>query len=132
MKLVKLIAAIASLVVITGAIVGVALYVDRATGKVNETADKLKGLAGRLTEVEEKLPKGASEPKSDAKFQPGDRMPGDAIHFSNTGAWGGWSSAKFCPPNHYVCGLQQKVEPSIDGDDTAMNGLAFYCCPLDP
>lgn len=37
-----------------------------------------------------------------------------------------------CPRGQYVCGLLQKVELPIDGDDTAMNAVAFYCCPLNP
>ena len=60
------------------------------------------------------------------------RTPGHEITFSNGGPWGRWSDPQFCPPGHYVCGLRQRVELPIDGDDTAMNAVAFYCCPLDP
>ena len=56
--------------------------------------------------------------------------PGERIIFSNSAGWGSWSEAKFCPPGHYVCGLAQSVEPyQKGGDDTAMNAVAFYCCP---
>lgn len=45
--------------------------------------------------------------------------------------WGLWKGPAFCPANHYVCGLEQKVEPTQGkGDDTATNGVRMYCCPL--
>ncbi len=45
--------------------------------------------------------------------------------------WGLWKGAAFCPANHYVCGLEQKVEPTQGkGDDTATNSVRMYCCPL--
>ncbi|MGA7979700.1 MAG: hypothetical protein WCA32_05670 [Chromatiaceae bacterium] len=45
--------------------------------------------------------------------------------------WGTWKGAAFCPDNHYVCGIEQKVEPQQgNGDDTALNAVRFYCCPL--
>lgn len=45
--------------------------------------------------------------------------------------WGLWKGPTFCPANHYVCGLEQKVEPTQGkGDDTATNGIRMYCCPL--
>ena len=48
-----------------------------------------------------------------------------------SGTWGRWTEPRFCPPGAYVCGLQQRIEPwQEDGDDTAMNAVAFYCCPL--
>ena len=47
------------------------------------------------------------------------------------GKWGSWREPSFCPPNHYVCGLSQKVENSQGkGDDTALNSVALECCPL--
>ena len=51
--------------------------------------------------------------------------------FDNTGDWGDWSAARFCPSGQYVCGLRQLVEKDQKKrDDTAMNGIEFYCCPL--
>ena len=45
--------------------------------------------------------------------------------------WGDWNEAAFCPRHYYVCGIAQRVEAPIgDGDDSAMNGLRFYCCQL--
>ena len=93
----------------------------------------------RLTTVEEQLDKIQGKLK---KMKPpsqeittdllGESQPGGAVHFANTGTWGSWSSTKLCPENYYVCGMQQKVERSQGrgGDDTAMNGVAFYCCPI--
>ncbi len=52
------------------------------------------------------------------------------IEFANSGQWGRWSEPLFCGPNEFVCGLEQKVEPSSASDDTAMNAVAFYCCQL--
>ena len=52
--------------------------------------------------------------------------------FNNPTPWGTWSEPVYCPPGYYVCGMKQRVEAPIDGDDTAMNAVAFYCCPLDP
>ncbi|KAG2440681.1 hypothetical protein HYH02_010260 [Chlamydomonas schloesseri] len=45
----------------------------------------------------------------------------------NYGSWGSWVS---CPTNQYICGLQVKMEDvqGTSADDTAMNGLRFYCC----
>ena len=49
------------------------------------------------------------------------------------GYWGTLRSPFYCPTNHYVCGLRQRIESRQgDGDDTAMNGLNMYCCPLFP
>ena len=53
------------------------------------------------------------------------------------GYWGTWRDSFFCPENHYVCGLRQRIEPEQGpaelgnfNDDTAMNGLDMFCCPL--
>lgn len=61
------------------------------------------------------------------------RLPGPQMSFTNGGPWGTWSDPVYCPQGQYVCGLQQKVEAGQGkGDDTAMNAVAFFCCPLDP
>ena len=55
----------------------------------------------------------------------------DPIEAPGEAPWGLWKGAAFCPANHYVCGLEQKVEPTQGkGDDTATNGVRMYCCPL--
>ena len=61
------------------------------------------------------------------------RTPGAEIGFANSGDWGRWSDPRFCPAGQYVCGMRQKVERDQgNGDDSAMNAIAFYCCPLAP
>ncbi len=88
----------------------------------------------RITEVERLMDSGAA-----ALWGPGgapDHVPGQPIGFANAGGWGSWSDVKICPDGQWVCGLQQRVEPPVGGgigdDDTAMNAVRFYCCPLLP
>ena len=54
------------------------------------------------------------------------------VRFDNTVGYGEISERRFCPAGHYICGLTQIVEPAKgkNVDDTAMNGMEFYCCPL--
>lgn len=62
-----------------------------------------------------------------------DRVPGAKIELAigNGGAWGSYRGAKYCPKNHYVCGLEQRTEPSQGkNDDTGVTGIKFQCCPL--
>jgi len=45
--------------------------------------------------------------------------------------WGGWypngnPSLERCPMGLVICGIQTRVQYS--GDDTALNGIKFYCC----
>ncbi|MCP4407233.1 MAG: hypothetical protein GY807_05620 [Gammaproteobacteria bacterium] len=43
--------------------------------------------------------------------------------------WGRWRGGSYCPDNHYVCGINQRVEGQQgNGDDTAVNDLQIYCC----
>ncbi|XP_045597700.2 vitelline membrane outer layer protein 1 homolog [Procambarus clarkii] len=50
------------------------------------------------------------------------------ISSANGGPWGDWGEASFCPRNSYATGFDIKVErPVSDGDDTALNGIRFYC-----
>ena len=76
-------------------------------------------------------------------FAAAPRTPGPLFTFNNTpqtgqspAGWGNWSDPLYCPAGQYVCGLQQSVEPlqgrTVRDDDTAMNAVAFFCCPLDP
>lgn len=39
-----------------------------------------------------------------------------------------WSSLGACPKGHLICGYQLRVEPKIDGDDTAMGNMRVRCC----
>ena len=60
-----------------------------------------------------------------------ERKPDPPIHTPGEGPWGGWTGAAFCPQNAYICGLEQKIEARQGrDDDTAMNGIRFFCCPL--
>ena len=62
------------------------------------------------------------------------RDRGNAIGFTNTGPQGNWSDVVTCPVNQYVCGLRQRVESPQQERIyySGMNGIEFYCCPLDP
>ncbi|MCI5127421.1 MAG: hypothetical protein D3907_02725 [Candidatus Electrothrix sp. AUS3] len=53
---------------------------------------------------------------------------GQTITPTNGGGWGQWGSEASCPSNKKVCGAQLKIEPHIDGDDTAVNDVILYCC----
>ena len=56
--------------------------------------------------------------------------------FKNTRNKGVWSDPRLCPVAHYVCGLDQRVEPKPSSadrdkkDEVGMTGLRFYCCPF--
>ncbi|MCI5133693.1 MAG: hypothetical protein D3920_01205 [Candidatus Electrothrix sp. AW2] len=55
---------------------------------------------------------------------------GAQINAENGGDWGRWGGTSFCPSGMAVCGAELKIEPKIgDGDDTAVNDVALYCCP---
>ena len=59
-----------------------------------------------------------------------ERYPGNGI--GSWGTFGSWS--KSCDANSAVCGLRTKVEPpkgNIFADDTALNDVQLYCCPLN-
>jgi len=67
--------------------------------------------------------------RADAKVR--DSTLGKVVGLRGDGPWGTWNEVKHCPTNHYVCGLQQKVEPSkSNNDDTAMNAVRMVCCPF--
>ncbi|CAF0705335.1 unnamed protein product, partial [Brachionus calyciflorus] len=36
--------------------------------------------------------------------------------------------AKTCPEDHAICGIRTQIQPDINGDDTALNNVDFYCC----
>ncbi|XP_042863969.1 vitelline membrane outer layer protein 1 homolog [Penaeus japonicus] len=57
---------------------------------------------------------------------PEDEMVGGG---ENWGAWGPWAE---CPPDTAVCGLQTRLEPymGVMDDDTALNDIRVFCCPL--
>ena len=56
---------------------------------------------------------------------------GKRVNIHGEGPWGVWGGPSYCPINHYVCGLEQKLEPRQgDGDDTSLNGVRMICCPF--
>ena len=64
-------------------------------------------------------------------FRTLERLPLRQRIDGDPGYWGTWRQEASCPERHYVCGLQQRIEPGQgDGDDSAMNGLRMFCCPL--
>ena len=62
------------------------------------------------------------------------RPPGSEKTLDKSGDLGDWSEAVFCPDGYYVCGMKQRVQSpqGCKEDDTAMNAVAFFCCPLKP
>ena len=61
--------------------------------------------------------------------------PGPKIEFQNDSSPGSrWSEPLYCPQGEYVCGLKQMLEPyqGAGKDDSGMNAVGFYCCPLVP
>jgi hypothetical protein len=56
-------------------------------------------------------------------FPPPNDMPRVMVYSGN---WGGWTEALGPYPDWGVVGLQARVEPPIDGDDTAMNGIRAF------
>ena len=66
-------------------------------------------------------------------FRTLERLPLRQRVDGHPGFWGSWRQEFSCPARHYVCGLQQRIEGQQGGggpDDTAMNGLRMFCCPL--
>lgn len=47
------------------------------------------------------------------------------------GLWGDWTAWSIVPNDHYICGLEVRMEPVLGSgqDDTAMNGIRLYHCP---
>ena len=96
---------------------------ERSSGSLNITVNALSNRVGSL-ETDQ-----TTQRKTGSASVP---SPGGEITFSNSGQWGVWSDPVYCPPGQYVCGLRQKIEVRQgDGDDTAMNAVAFYCCSAD-
>jgi hypothetical protein len=84
---------------------------EKLSDQVSRLDGRLANLEGFLTKKRTPLPEPISPP--------------------GPGLWGTWHGPAFCPDNHYVCGIEQKVEPQQgNGDDTAMNAVRVYCCPL--
>ena len=107
----------------------VAVLIGLVTGAVY--IGELKGGLDTVREALAKLDK--EEPRMEDPVppdpEPQERIRKGPVTFANGGGWGNWSDPQFCDPGWYICGLEQRVEPRQgDGDDTAMNAIAFYCC----
>ncbi|CAF0709224.1 unnamed protein product [Brachionus calyciflorus] len=37
-------------------------------------------------------------------------------------------TVKNCPEGEAICGIRTQIEPKINGDNTALNNVDFYCC----
>lgn len=46
---------------------------------------------------------------------------------ASDGYWGSWGPISKCPAGKFVWGFRLKSEPSVDGDDTALNAVEMYC-----
>lgn len=116
-------AAFVSLAVATA---GATVFIVRLENRVDGLEESVTGLGVALAgHIEEPWGEGGEDAPR--------HTPGQAIGFANEGPHGVWSDALFCPDGQYVCGLRQKVEPPVgSGDDTTMNAVEFYCCPLKP
>lgn len=46
--------------------------------------------------------------------------------------WGDWLDSRRCPTGSFVCGIQQELDcDSAEENDTALNGVVFFCCKYD-
>ena len=46
--------------------------------------------------------------------------------------FGDWYNMEYCPADMYAVGIQVKIEEEQQrGDDTALNGIALFCQPLN-
>ena len=93
------------------------------------------GLTERVGNIEKWVAQDGERTKQEFEaFVVAPRRPGSEMGFNNPTTWGDWSEPVYCPQGYYVCGLKQRVEAPLGSkkDDTAMNAVAFYCCPLGP
>lgn len=78
----------------------------------------------RLTEAENRITeaeKGLNKKRVSGK--------GEMTNVHGGMPWGTWRDVTYCPDDHYVCGLSQRVESKQGkGDDTAINDLRMWCC----
>uniref|UniRef100_A0A8C5PBE1 Vitelline membrane outer layer protein 1 homolog n=1 Tax=Leptobrachium leishanense TaxID=445787 RepID=A0A8C5PBE1_9ANUR len=54
------------------------------------------------------------------------------IDVPNVGPWGAWGNIQMCPQDYVATGFALKIQENQGyGDDTAVNGIRLYCCPLN-
>ncbi|MGK0150806.1 phosphatidylinositol-specific phospholipase C domain-containing protein [Pseudomonas putida] len=51
----------------------------------------------------------------------------NTLSSASDGYWGSWGAISKCPAGNFVWGFRLKSEPSVDGDDTALNAVEMYC-----
>jgi hypothetical protein len=92
------------------------------------------GPKGEKGEKGDPFPPEALETLRRAVFKQRPNKEGVAVAVAVDGGapWGDWRGATFCPDDHYVCGIEQKVElvQGTNRDDTAVNDLKLWCCPF--
>lgn len=57
---------------------------------------------------------------------------GQVLKPSLEGNEGKWGRNKKCTNNLFICGIETQIEPELSNfeeDNTALNNVAFYCCP---
>ena len=125
----KHLALVASLAPILVVLVSMGIYLGKQSQGVIKLENDVKELQKNLGELKSDIQEAPSSGETvQQRHVP---TPGQEIRFSNSGGFGKWSDPVFCPPGYYVCGLRQKVEGNQgSGDDTSMNAVSFYCCPL--
>ena len=52
------------------------------------------------------------------------------IYKPGDGYWGDWSRWAKCPMGTVIKGFRTNVEAPMDGDDTALNQVQFYCAQI--
>jgi Vitelline membrane outer layer protein I (VOMI) len=85
-------------------------------------------LVGFRLRVEEEQGDGDDTAANDMEVQ---CSGGAVLTPPNGGPWGEWGDFMYCEQdNSAVCGASLRIEPPIDGDDTAVNDVKMYCCSL--
>mgnify|MGYP001076628106 CR=1 FL=1 len=101
-----------------------------ANDKINEIAESVVD----NTNIEERITKKFGDRVSILEKSIRKRVDpssGKVIEVLGGGVWGDWKQITYCPADHFVCGLQQRVEASQGrDDDTALNSVKMICCPF--
>jgi len=60
------------------------------------------------------------------------KCDGSWMGIASPTSWGTWNE-KHCPNDQVICGLRTRIERSrgTRGDDSALNGVEFSCCPTE-
>ena len=103
-------------------------FTKRREGPAVEEFAELQGLVRQLGDDLKTLKDRQQE------FQSLNRLKLTKTVEADPGYWGTWRKKFYCPANYYLCGLQQRIEKRrgkrSHDDDSAMNGLRMFCCPL--